>query len=105
MPQYGVGQRIDGEFILASGSPYIDDLRYSSTFKEAKALAMQLNAWEDTLYPYMVIVLTIAHVHDKNPEACELDNLAALCQRCHLNHDQEDHIRSRRQNTNQMELL
>lgn len=29
------------------------------------------------------IVLTIAHLHDPNPENCADDNLAALCQRCH----------------------
>lgn len=28
-----------------------------------------------------------AHVHDHRPEAASLLNLAALCQRCHLNHD------------------
>ena len=33
------------------------------------------------------VVLTTAHVHDHRPEAASLLNLAALCQRCHLNHD------------------
>jgi 5-methylcytosine-specific restriction endonuclease McrA len=33
------------------------------------------------------VVLTIAHVVDKRPEAADDDNLAALCQRCHLRHD------------------
>ena len=35
------------------------------------------------------IVLTVAHVHDHRPEACDLDNLAHLCQRCHNRHDKD----------------
>ena len=33
------------------------------------------------------VVLTTAHVYDRAPAAASLLNLAALCQRCHLNHD------------------
>ena len=33
------------------------------------------------------VVLTVAHVYDRRPEAASLLNLTALCQRCHLNHD------------------
>lgn len=33
------------------------------------------------------IVLTVAHVHDHNPENCDDENLAHLCQRCHNRHD------------------
>lgn len=35
------------------------------------------------------VVLTVAHVYDRRPEAASLLNLAALCQRCHLNHDRK----------------
>lgn len=55
-------------------------------------------------FPDMIrIVLTVAHLgtdypdgrpgnkHDKSD--CRPENLAALCQRCHLNYDREDHIR------------
>jgi hypothetical protein len=42
-----------------------------------------------------VVVLTTAHVYDQRPEAASLLNLAALCQRCHLNHDRDIHIRNR----------
>ena len=42
------------------------------------------------------VVLTVAHVHDRRPEAAQLLNLAALCQRCHLNHDRRQHIDNRR---------
>ncbi len=45
-----------------------------------------------------IVVLTTAHVFDKAPEAAGLLNLAALCQRCHLNHDRDDHIANRQKN-------
>jgi len=46
------------------------------------------------------IVLTIAHIHDKNPMNCDPRNLAALCQRCHLRHDAKDNAVKRRQAEN-----
>lgn len=51
---------------------------------------------------YIDIVLTVAHLgvphadgrpgnkHDKAD--CRPENLAALCQRCHLNYDRQDHL-------------
>lgn len=42
------------------------------------------------------VILTVAHVYDKRPEAAALNNLAALCQRCHLKHDRNDHVANRR---------
>lgn len=44
------------------------------------------------------VILTVAHVYDKRPEAASLLNLAALCQKCHLQHDMKDHVRKRREN-------
>jgi hypothetical protein len=45
------------------------------------------------------IVLTVAHIdHDKANN--EESNLAALCQRCHLNHDRDQHAENRRKNLN-----
>jgi len=38
------------------------------------------------------VVLTVAHVYDMNYAAANLLNLAALCQRCHLNHDRKHHM-------------
>jgi hypothetical protein len=43
------------------------------------------------------VVLTVAHVYDDAPENSSLLNLAALCQRCHLNHDRDIHIRNRQE--------
>lgn len=38
-----------------------------------------------------MVTLTTAHVLDKRPEATSLDNLAHLCNRCHLRHDRGQH--------------
>lgn len=43
------------------------------------------------------VVLTVAHVYDDRPEAAQLLNLAALCQRCHNRHDAKDRLRRRRE--------
>ena len=41
------------------------------------------------------IVLTVAHLdHDKNNN--RFSNLAALCQRCHLNYDRKRHVENRK---------
>ena len=37
------------------------------------------------------VVLTVAHVFDMAHSSCSLLNLAALCQKCHLNHDRKHH--------------
>jgi hypothetical protein len=42
-----------------------------------------------------IVVLTTAHI-DQNPANSVDDNLAALCQRCHLRHDRPFHIINRR---------
>jgi len=39
------------------------------------------------------IVLTCAHL-DHNPQNCDAANLAALCQRCHLNYDRDQHLQN-----------
>ncbi|MGI5507465.1 hypothetical protein [Lentzea sp. CA-135723] len=40
------------------------------------------------------VVLTTAHL-DHVPEHCDPDNLAAMCQGCHLNYDAEHHAQTR----------
>ena len=39
------------------------------------------------------VILTVAHL-DHNPENCELTNLRAWCQRCHLAYDRDAHLRN-----------
>lgn len=41
---------------------------------------------------YIKVVLTIAHIHDHDPMACDDDNLLALCQKCHLALDHPRHV-------------
>ena len=41
------------------------------------------------------IVLSVAHL-DRNPANNQRDNLAALCQRCHLRHDIYQHVCARK---------
>ncbi|AWW31860.1 hypothetical protein DN752_17930 [Echinicola strongylocentroti] len=41
------------------------------------------------------VILTVAHL-DQNRDNNAFSNLAALCQRCHLNHDRPHHINNRR---------
>lgn len=43
--------------------------------------------------PTITIVLTIAHL-DHTPENCALENLKAMCQRCHLNYDKHHHAQT-----------
>ena len=67
------------------------------------------------------IVLTVAHLGTEKPDGspgdkhdkmdCRPENLAALCQKCHLDYDREDHIaaayetrRQRKVEAGQMEL-
>jgi hypothetical protein len=40
------------------------------------------------------VILTVGHL-DHNPENNDLKNLQAMCQRCHLNHDKNEHRQSR----------
>lgn len=35
------------------------------------------------------VVLTVAHIYDKNPMSACFFNLKALCQRCHLSYDRK----------------
>lgn len=39
-----------------------------------------------------IVVLTVAHVGNPAPEDVRPGNLAAVCQRCHLNHDRPHHL-------------
>ena len=41
------------------------------------------------------MVLTVAHL-DHAPENCEMGNLKAWCQRCHLAYDHDHHMKNSR---------
>lgn len=42
------------------------------------------------------VILTVAHL-DHDPRNCDESNLAALCQRCHLNYDRARHVEHARE--------
>lgn len=71
-----------------------DDEELPKTYAEAREIWVDLMAG-DYYSDWKVIVLTVAHLdHDVTNNA--LENLKALCQRCHLNYDREDNHRRRR---------
>lgn len=66
--------------------------------------ADESSPWEDTqgmtwkrlkFHGLTRIILTVAHL-DRDKKNNDRDNLAALCQRCHLGHDKYQHLRNRR---------
>jgi hypothetical protein len=89
-PQYGVGQWVDDRFLLARGGAVPEQLYYALSHAAAREIADRLNASEQPERPYIVIVLTIAHL-DHTPENCDPSNLRALCQRHHLAYDAKHH--------------
>lgn len=135
---YSVGQRdkgrgdTAGRFVGAAGNIVLDlagqGLSYPSlqplNYAEAREIADGLNESpdDDPRYGrYIVIMLTTAHLGVPHPDGRPGDphdkmdvrpeNLAALCQKCHLNHDRDEHIynaaltrRRRRIEAGQLEL-
>ncbi|AVA32977.1 hypothetical protein [Cupriavidus metallidurans] len=89
-PQYGIGQWVDERFLLARGSAFYDQMQYALSYARAREAANHLNATEQPAVPYIVVVLTIAHL-DHTPENCDPTNLRAWCQRCHLRYDAKHH--------------
>lgn len=64
--------------------------------------------WPDVGFPYMIkIILTTAHLGIDKPDGtkgdkrdksdCRPENLAALCQKCRLNFDRDDHAENARE--------
>lgn len=90
--QCGVPNRV---WIVRSSS---DPSRYVTITDDYEVMAMdgsyhRLSEIPDEFMdnPEVHIVLTVAHL-DQNPANNDLDNLKALCQRCHLNHDRPHNI-------------
>lgn len=105
---YSVGERNEyGHFIPIASNLYLDcvghGLSYPSllplTYAEAAEERDSLNDYGDSDSHFIVIVLTIAHL-DHNINNNNEDNLAALCQRCHLIHDVNFRAYSRNRNKN-----
>ena len=76
LPNHSTGFRqSNGDF-----QPYEPTLDFHEAKKIAKAVGLRL----------IKIVLTIAHLDHDNTNN-DYDNLAALCQRCHILHDKDQH--------------
>lgn len=73
-------------------------LKGFDSYQDAKGFADDHNRNAVMLVVYgraSVVVLTIAHIHDPNPQNVADDNLQALCQKCHNGHDVEYRKRNR----------
>ncbi len=103
LPNYAVGYRDKaGSFHPLGGSgpcdcagvgriwPSLERISYAEALEFAKAANNMANGRDEDGNHYIVIVLTVAHL-DHNPRNCEVSNLKALCQRCHLRYDIEHH--------------
>ena len=79
---------------VANGARGARDQRKGEWFDEDDSDGMNSSEgeWLFGGYPKIIrIVLTVAHIdHDQTNGTRQ--NLAALCQRCHLNHDREQHM-------------
>lgn len=90
-PNYAVGYRDSyGEFHANF---------WPENYGEALGIRARQNEFESMLpagerTKWIIIVLTVAHIHDHNPMNCDPDNLAALCQKCHLTHDAPMHAKN-----------
>ena len=87
--------------------PIRADLRllYPANWKAISLRRREAAAWrcewcqarqgEPNPFTGSIVVLTVAHL-DRDPSNNPEDgsNHAALCQRCHLNHDREQHMRN-----------
>lgn len=78
---------------------------YSQGIRDSKGVFWPLKGLLETLEEtgeiidgkVIKIVITIAHL-DHDPTNNNLDNLRALCQRCHLKYDAEHHAKTRKEN-------
>ncbi len=74
-------------------SQHIDDILHNSGRDLFEAGEWLDHCWDRFGNPTKPtkIVLTIAHFYNPDPMDCRPENLKALCQRCHLHHDKEQH--------------
>lgn len=76
-------------------------ISYLIRFKRAKSKCEWCDAENGKPHPKTgsKVVLTVAHVdHDKTNN--RFNNLAALCQKCHLGHDIKQHVDNRKYGRN-----
>jgi hypothetical protein len=103
---HAVGYRNEnGDFIPLDGNYILEDygggIDHSTgqllSYKAAKNMADFTSHNDEMGHKYFVIVLTTAHL-DHDPRNCSLDNLKAMCQKCHNAYD-VDHRKGTRYQT------
>lgn len=103
LPNYAVGFRdAQGAFYPLAGSgpcdaagqgrvwPSLEPISYQEAREFAAAANTESDGRDGDGNRWFVIVLTVAHL-DHDPRNCELSNLKALCQQCHLRYDSVHH--------------
>ena len=103
---YSVGYRdSNGIFFRLCGSgpcdaageglqwPSLALIAYTEAAEFAAAANTEADGKDADGHHYFVIVLTVAHL-DHDPRNCDLSNLKALCQYCHLHYDSHHHQQS-----------
>ncbi len=70
--------------------PSLEPITYREALEFARASNTCSDGKDEDGNHYFVIVLTVAHL-DHDPRNCDLSNLKALCQRCHLRYDTAHH--------------
>lgn len=84
--QYAVAHWNGDEWCVDSSS-----LEDGITYAQARQIAAENSiGWEPGMPKWIVVVLTVAHL-DHTPENCDITNLRAWCQRCHLRYDAKLH--------------
>lgn len=97
-PNYSVRRlnKESAELEYPCGTLYLDKgaLEGFGCHHDALIISNFFNGMDDGLGKWVIVVLTVAHIdHDKTNN--RFDNLAALCQRCHLGHDKHQHLFTR----------
>lgn len=100
---YSVGYRDKGgRFCPLAGSgpcdcagqgqqwPSLEPITYLEAQEFARASNTEADGRDADGNRWFVIVLTVAHL-DHDPRNCDPSNLKALCQKCHLDYDQQHH--------------
>lgn len=91
------------EWCEAPGNKVIQRLPGGSWVEVERVQAAPTCVWEETntmtwgrlkFHKLTKIILSVAHL-DRDSSNNDRDNLACLCQKCHLNHDIRQHIRNR----------
>lgn len=90
VPNYSVLEYLSGEVVEIME---FDDIQAARAYRaEKNKFSFVVNGQGQW---WSMVILTVAHL-DHDVDNNDLDNLQALCQRCHLGHDRRDNAQKRR---------